>query len=278
MTPRQLDGADRQEGLDFSGGVSAEDNFGIGGYERIMGPNGQAQYWAADLAAACRVLLATTSTRYVAPGERFRAGRTDRSDLTRDVGALAARRARDRPLTPIARSSPTSTNPERKQPFDIRSVMRAVIDADRPLERWRDARRRERGRVGRAPRRLAGRRSGSSLVRCCVERRSAADGPDNGHRARCSRARRRRSPARSTRPRAPAGGGARHLAGFDGSPESLRDWQLEFGAEIGRAVVNFEDRSCSACVSRYHGGAFVVFSQTLQPGVRDARTRGARAR
>ena len=43
--------------LDYSGGVSAEDNFGIGGYERIMGPNGQAQYWARDLAAACRILL-----------------------------------------------------------------------------------------------------------------------------------------------------------------------------------------------------------------------------
>ena len=39
-----------KEALDFSGGVSAEDNLGIGGYERIMGPNGQAQYAARDLA------------------------------------------------------------------------------------------------------------------------------------------------------------------------------------------------------------------------------------
>jgi acetyl-CoA carboxylase carboxyltransferase component len=37
-----------KQALDYSGGVSAEDNLGIGGYERIMGPNGQAQYWAAD--------------------------------------------------------------------------------------------------------------------------------------------------------------------------------------------------------------------------------------
>src|SRR5581483_874284 len=29
-----------KQALDFSGGVSAEDNLGIGGYERIMGPNG----------------------------------------------------------------------------------------------------------------------------------------------------------------------------------------------------------------------------------------------
>ena len=38
-----------KQALDFSGGVSAEDNLGIGGFERIMGPNGQAQYLAADL-------------------------------------------------------------------------------------------------------------------------------------------------------------------------------------------------------------------------------------
>ncbi len=31
-----------KQALDFSGGVSAEDNLGIGGYERVMGPNGQA--------------------------------------------------------------------------------------------------------------------------------------------------------------------------------------------------------------------------------------------
>ena len=31
-----------------------------------------------------------------------------------------------------------------------------------------------------------------------------------------------------------------NLSGFDGSPESMRRWQLEYGAEIGRAVVNFD--------------------------------------
>ena len=38
-----------KQALDYSGGVSAEDNLGIGGYERIMGPNGQAQYGARDV-------------------------------------------------------------------------------------------------------------------------------------------------------------------------------------------------------------------------------------
>ncbi len=36
-----------KQALDFSGAVSAEDNHGIGGYERVMGPNGQAQYFGA---------------------------------------------------------------------------------------------------------------------------------------------------------------------------------------------------------------------------------------
>ena len=48
-----------KQSLDFSGGVSAEDNHGIGGYDRVMGPNGQAQYWVPDLAGAFGVLVLT---------------------------------------------------------------------------------------------------------------------------------------------------------------------------------------------------------------------------
>ena len=54
-----------------------------------------------------------------------------------------------------------------------------------------------------------------------------------------------------------------NLSGFDGSPESLRKFQLEYGAEIGRAVVNFDGPIVFCVVSRYHGGAFVVFSGVL---------------
>src|SRR5207248_8495793 len=54
-----------------------------------------------------------------------------------------------------------------------------------------------------------------------------------------------------------------NLSGFDGSPESLRRLQLEYGAEIGRAIVNFAGPFVLCVVSRYHGGAFVVFSATL---------------
>ena len=54
-----------------------------------------------------------------------------------------------------------------------------------------------------------------------------------------------------------------NLTGFDGSPESLRKRQLEYGAEIGRAIVNFDGPIVFCVVSRYHGGAFVVFSAAL---------------
>ena len=57
--------------LDYSGSVSAEDNLGIGGYDRIMGPNGEAQYWARDIAEACSILFRHYEHTYVAPGERF---------------------------------------------------------------------------------------------------------------------------------------------------------------------------------------------------------------
>src|ERR1700733_15415112 len=54
-----------------------------------------------------------------------------------------------------------------------------------------------------------------------------------------------------------------NLSGFDGSPESMRRLQLEYGAEIGRAVVNFKGPMVFCVVSRYHGGAYVVFSHAL---------------
>jgi acetyl-CoA carboxylase carboxyltransferase component len=68
-----------------------------------------------------------------------------------------------------------------------------------------------------------------------------------------------------------------NLSGFDGSPESMRRWQLEYGAEIGRAVVNFDGPIVFCVVSRYHGGAFVVFSKTLNDNMEVAALEGSRA-
>ena len=68
-----------------------------------------------------------------------------------------------------------------------------------------------------------------------------------------------------------------NLSGFDGSPESMRKLQLEYGAEIGRAVVNFKGPMVFCVISRYHGGAYVVFSRVLNEGLEVAALQGTYA-
>ena len=136
MTPESAMVLTGKQALDYSGGVSAEDNFGIGGYERIMGPNGQAQYWAPDLAAACRVLLSHYEHTYVAPGELFPRRAPTSDPVDRDVGG-SPHSAPGSDLRVVGEIFSDQTNPGRKKPFDIRAVMRAAVDADHPpLERW----------------------------------------------------------------------------------------------------------------------------------------------
>ena len=279
MTPEGTMVLAGKEALDYSGGVSAEDNFGLGGYERIMGPNGQAQYWAGDLADACRVLLRYYEHTYVAPGERFprRAHTTDPAD--RDVGA-SRHDAPGSALKRIADVFSNELNADRKQPFDIRSVMSAVIDSDhRPLERWAAMRDAEvavvwDAHLGGWPLSLIGIESRPLPRRGAIP----ADGPEQWT-AGTLFPRAAKKIARALN----AAAGRRpvvvlaNLAGFDGSPESLREWELEFGAEIARAVVNFDGPIVVCVLSRYHGGAFVVFSQKLNPQLETLALEGARA-
>jgi acetyl-CoA carboxylase carboxyltransferase component len=68
-----------------------------------------------------------------------------------------------------------------------------------------------------------------------------------------------------------------NLSGFDGSPESMRRLQLEYGAEIGRSVVNFQGPMVFCVISRYHGGADVVFSRVLNEGLQVAALEGTYA-
>ncbi len=68
-----------------------------------------------------------------------------------------------------------------------------------------------------------------------------------------------------------------NLSGFDGSPESMRSRQLEYGAEIGRAVTNFDGPIVFAVISRYHGGAFVVFSKQLNENLEVVAVEGSYA-
>ncbi|MCH8890172.1 MAG: ATP-grasp domain-containing protein, partial [Myxococcales bacterium] len=55
--------------LEAAGAVSAEDDTAIGGFERIMGPNGEAQFYARNLADAYRILYDHYRFTFVPPGE-----------------------------------------------------------------------------------------------------------------------------------------------------------------------------------------------------------------
>jgi acetyl-CoA carboxylase carboxyltransferase component len=57
----------------------------------------------------------------------------------------------------------------------------------------------------------------------------------------------------------------------------MRKLQLEYGAEIGRAVVNFQGPIVFCVISRYHGGAFVVFSKSLNERMEVAALEGSYA-
>jgi acetyl/propionyl-CoA carboxylase alpha subunit/acetyl-CoA carboxylase carboxyltransferase component len=252
--------------LDYSGSVSADDNFGIGGYEHVMGPNGQAQYWAPDLTAACRILLRYYDHTYVASGERFprRAQTLDPRD--RDVRAFPHGPMEGSDFATVGDVFSDERNPGRKRPFDIRKIMLSVADTDQELlERWAGMQDAEvavvcDGHVGGYPVCMLGFES-RPLRRVGFV---ATDGPEQWTSGTLfpmssKKIARAINAASNNRPLVILA----NLSGFDGSPESMRRRQLEFGAEIGRAIVNFRGPIVFSVVSRYHGGAFVVFSRTL---------------
>ncbi|MFL6097174.1 MAG: carboxyl transferase domain-containing protein [Blastococcus sp.] len=279
MTPDSAMVLTGKHSLDYAGGVSAEDNFGIGGYDRIMGPNGQAQYWAPDLLAAGELLLTHYEHAYIAPGERTPrpAETTDTRD--RDVRSFPHRHpASD--FTTVGDIFSATANPERKKAFDIRTVMRAVSDQDHPvLERWAGMADADTSVVfdahlGGHPVTVLGIESRP------IPRRGSfpADGPDLWT-AGTLFPRSSKKTARAIN----ASSGNRplvvmaNLSGFDGSPESLRQLQLEYGAEIGRAIVNFDGPIVFCLISRYHGGAFVVFSGVLNDNMQVLAVEGSYA-
>ncbi|MEU4220559.1 biotin carboxylase N-terminal domain-containing protein [Actinoplanes sp. NPDC026623] len=269
MTPDSAMVLTGKQSLDFSGGVSAEDNFGIGGYDRVMGPNGQAQYWAPSLPAARDVLMAHYDHSYIAPGETTPRRAVTSDPVDRDVSEFPHSTAGSDFAT-VGQIFSVEHNPDRKKPFDIRTVMRALSDQDHSvLERWAGMADAETSAVqdvhiGGWPVCLIGIESRS------VPRRGfpPTDGPDT-YTAGTLFPRSSKKTARAIN----AASGNRpvvvlaNLSGFDGSPESMRKLQLEYGAEIGRAIVNFDGPIVFCVISRYHGGAFVVFSKALNPNM-----------
>jgi acetyl-CoA carboxylase carboxyltransferase component len=276
MTPKAAMVLTGKRALDYSGSVSAEDNQGIGGYDRIMGINGQAQYWARDIDEACHILLRHYEHTYVAPGERFPRRAATADPMDRDVRVHPHGRSGNGDSNSTDNNNDgfeligdilsDETNPGRKKSFDIRKVMMAAIDQDHaPLERWAGMRAAETAVVWDAH------LGGYPVCLIGIESRPVprlgfvpADGPDQWCAGTLfpqssKKVARAINAASNNRPVVLLA----NLSGFDGSPESMRRLQLEYGAEIGRAVVNFKGPIVFCVISRYHGGAYVVFSRAL---------------
>lgn len=264
--------------LEFSGGVAAEDEIGIGGYERIMGPNGEAQYAARDLTDAYGLLLEHYAVSYRGRGE----ARPRRFD-TRDPAD------RDPTHSPyegvegfqkIGDLFSSESNPGRKRPFAMRQLMRSVIDVDAGhLERWRDWADAQTAivwdcHVGGAPATLIGIES-HQVPRIGY---TPNDGPGAWTAATLfphssKKVARALNAASGVRPAIILA----NLSGFDGSPESMRRGVLEMGAEIARAVVRFRGKIGFLVVTRYHGGAYVVFSHELNDEMKVGAVSGSYA-
>jgi acetyl/propionyl-CoA carboxylase alpha subunit/acetyl-CoA carboxylase carboxyltransferase component len=280
MTPKAAMVLTGKRALDYSGSVSAEDNQGIGGYDRIMGVNGQAQYWARDLYEACQILLRHYDHTYVVPGERFprKAATTDPAD--RDVRFYPHNCVDGDGFNLVGEVFSDETNNGRKKSFDIRSVMLAVKDQDHPhLERWAAMIAAETAVVWDAH------LGGFPVCLIGIESRPLprlgfvpADGPDQWTAGTLfplssKKVARAINAASNNRPVVLLA----NLSGFDGSPESMRKLVLEYGAEIGRSVVNFKGPMVFCVISRYHGGAYVVFSRVLNENLTVAALEGSYA-
>ncbi|MFO0747157.1 MAG: carboxyl transferase domain-containing protein [Myxococcota bacterium] len=261
-----------KKALEVSGSVAAEDERGIGGFERIMGPNGQAQVFARNLGDAYRILFEHYAHTYVAAGER-RPRRLATTDPT-------SRSVLAEPHRALASLFSEEGNPGRKRAFAIRDVMRATIDQDAGfLERFGALEGGETAVVWDAH--LGGHSScviGFESQVVARKDKAPLDGPEawNGGTLfplSSKKVARAINQASGNRPVVVLA----NLSGFDGSPESMRRWQLEHGAEIGRAVVNFDGPIVFVVIGRYHGGAYVVFSKALNPSLTALAVEGSYA-
>jgi acetyl-CoA carboxylase carboxyltransferase component len=230
--------------------------------ERSEGPSGPAQYFARDLGQACRLLLAHHEHTYRAPGERFPRPAPTRDPRERDVRPFP----HGGELATVGEVWAANGKPAAERPFEIRSVMAAVADQDHPpLERWYGMRDAEtavvwEAHLGGHPVCLLGFES-KPLPRLGAIPPDGPDGWTGGTlfpRA-AKKVARALGAASGNRPVVVLA----DLGEVDGSPESLRAGQLEYAAEIARAVVEFEGPIVLVVLDRCHEAAGLIFSPAL---------------
>ena len=248
--------------LALSGGGSFATDTAIGGYDEVMGPNGQAHHVAENIIDAYRMVFAhhtlCTLRSDQAPAIVTTHDSIDR-DLTQDPYN------EPEPFATVGEILHAETHSDRKQAFAIRPVLDALVDRDAPvLERWTDMADAEGAvvwdsRIGGVPSTVIGIESRPYQSATGRWLTGGVLHPEGSRKvAKALNA------ASGNRPAVVMA----NLAGFDGSATSMRGRQLEFGAEIARAVTNFEGPLVVVVLGRFHGGAYVVFSKALNPNVK----------
>ncbi len=266
-----------KKALDFAGSVSASDNLGIGGAQAIMLPNGEAQMYAATVKEAYQLLMHHYHTFYAQKGQRVSSIMTQDS-YERNVALSPYKDHLQQGFNYLGDIFSAEFNGERKKPFAMAQLMQALCDSDcTPLERMANMRDAETALVYQA--RVGGHACGligiesQSLVRHGLV---SHDGPTSyaGGTLYPLSSKKIARAINIFSDRVPLVVLA-NLSGFDGSPESLRNRQLEWGAEIGRSMVNFKGPILFVVVGRYHGGAYVVFSKMLNENIRSYALEGS---
>ena len=267
-----------KKALDFSGSVSGETNTDIGGAEKIMAPNGQAQIRVSDFSEAYKVLFRHYRYTFISSDWDFPLPLETTDSDSRDISVFPYADPCGQGFETVGDIFDRKKNPDRKKPFDMRQVMASVVDSDAGfLERWQNMHDSETSivwetQIGGIPAGLIG-----------IESRSLSrigeiphDGPESwsGGTLYPMSSKKVARALNAFSGSIPAVILA-NLSGFDGSPESLRKLQLEYGAEIGRAVVNFKGPIVFVVVARYHGGAYVVFSKSLNSSLTVAALEGS---
>jgi acetyl-CoA carboxylase carboxyltransferase component len=275
MTPRGYMILTGKRALEVSGSVAGPTNEAIGGLE-VMLANGEAQYEAADLHEAYQLLLTHYEYTHVMPGERRARAVVTRDAHDRDIGAETYGGAGG--FSRVGEIFDEAANPGRKKPFAIREVIRAVADQDAALlERWAGWADAETAVV------MHGQLGGEPVCFLGIESQPVTrrgSRPADGPAVWTSGTLFPQSSRKVARAMRSVSGVCpvvilANLSGFDGSPESMRERQLEFGAEIGKAVVEFDGPILFCVIGRYHGGAYVVFSRRLSDDLKALALEGS---
>jgi acetyl-CoA carboxylase carboxyltransferase component/biotin carboxyl carrier protein len=261
--------------LEVSGGVPAASERALGGYE-VLGPVGQAAFGVRDIGSAWELIRRRLGEPATAENDH----RPALADMP--LYATHAPKGTDT-LQKIGDVFDDAKNPGRRQAWPVAPLMRRLLDVEAndqqplcPWSAWVEA------------------RQAVVMWGCIAGRRVTLIGVDNqatDAEWESSRAQGQTFAAGTLYPassrkiaRAIHAASGRepvivfaNMAGFDGSAWSLAAGQLEFGAEVATAVATCESPILVVVLTRYHGGAFVVFSRQLNPTLHSIAIKGSQA-